>query len=415
MISDGLVYSSHPGHIPRIFISNLVLKSAGPNADLYEEARYRIQERSGIDCWYDGNILGLAIFAFTSTYAIVRYDKNFNGVEPHANIPMYLLDKSFAWTGLWMVVVSPFAGNLLTLCSVYQKWTTVPLHQQLVTLICSLLMILPTVLFSVCWLLWIVTRNMHFSSRWPVSDMYLSQSPTSGYPSTRPSVNWLKASLVDMVNLKGETGVVGFVYALVHSFLGVIVASAAYKTTWFVTEEQDSNDGGDGVGVGRMDWQYELSMTTGVLGTALLWAVATRSIMGKASWIRLKPMYAYVSPIAIWFSTIHVIAFGAIGWSTLFNPKYHNGQLSITFVSSMFPTCILLVHHAFSLFGTKKTCAGDQLWKHSIVNIATEQNNKIRRKTRNIITAEDNTGDIDCSSSSETNSERAFYSFVYSK
>ena len=356
-------------------------------------------------------MLGLAVFAFTSAYAIVRYDKNLNGVEPHANIPMYLLDKAFAWTGLWMVAVSPFAGNLLTLCSIYQKWSTVPLHQQLVALFCSLLMILPTILFSICWFLWIVARNMHFSFRWPVSDMYLSQSPTSDYPSIRPSVNWLKASLVDMVSLKGETGVVGFVYALVHSFLGIIVADAAYKTKWFVTEEQDSSAGGDGVGVGRMDWEFELSMTTGALGTALLWAVAMRSIMGKASWIRLKPMYAYVSPIAIWFSTIHVIAFGAQGWYTLFNPKYHNGQLSITFVSSMFPTCILLVHHTFSLFGTKKTCACDHLWKHSIVNIATEQYTKMSRKTRNTMT-ENNTAVTD---SSETNSEHAFYSFVYSK
>lgn len=411
LFSDGMVYSSHPGHIPRIFIPNLVLKSAGPNADLYEEARYRIHERSGIDCWHDGNILGLAIFAFSSVYAIVRYDKNLNGVEPHANIPMYLLDKGFAWTGLWMVVVSPFAGNLLTLCSVYQKWSTIPFHQQLVALFCSLLMILPTILFSVCWLLWIVLRSMHFSFRWPVNSMYHSQSPTSD-PSTRPSasVSWLKASLVDMVTLKGETGVAGFVYALVHSFLGIIIADVAYKTKWFVTEEQDSNADGNGVGVGRMDWEFELSMSTGALGAALLWAVTMRSIMGKASWIRLKPMYAYVSPIAIWFSTIHVIAFGAKGWYTLFNPIYHNGQLSITFVSSMFPTCILLVHHTFTLFGTKKICAGDHLWKHSIVNIATEQSNKMMRKARNIMV--DNTAVTDCS---DTNSEHAFHSFVYSK
>lgn len=310
-----------------------------------------------------------------------------------------------------MVVISPFAGNLLTLCSIYQKWSTVPLSQQLVALICSLFMILPTVLFSVCWLLWIVARNLYFSFLWPVSDMYLSQTPTS-YPSTRPRVNWLKASLVDIVNLKGETGVIGFIYALVHSFLGIIIADAAYKKKWFVTEEQDSNAGGNGVGVGRMDWEFELSMTTGAMGMALLWAVAMRSIMGKASWIRLKPMYAYVSPIAIWFSTIHVIAFGAKGWNTLFNPKYHNGQLSITFVSSMFPTCILLVHHTFTLFGTKKTCCtGDHLWKHSIVNIATERNNRIRRKTRNI-KADNDTAVTDCS---DTNSELAFYSFVYTK
>jgi hypothetical protein len=52
---------------------------------------------------------------------------NVNGVEPHANKPMYLLDKAFAWTGLWMMVVSPFAGNLLSLLSTYEKWSDGPI------------------------------------------------------------------------------------------------------------------------------------------------------------------------------------------------------------------------------------------------------------------------------------------------
>ena len=76
--------------------------------------------------------MGLAIFAFTAMYAIVRYDVNVNGVEPHANIPMYLLDKAFAWTGLWMMVVSPFAGNLLALLSIYEKWSNIDFLQKAV-------------------------------------------------------------------------------------------------------------------------------------------------------------------------------------------------------------------------------------------------------------------------------------------
>lgn len=51
LLIDGLVYGSHPGEIPKINIRNLSLKSAGPTADLFEEARIRIHERSGIDCW----------------------------------------------------------------------------------------------------------------------------------------------------------------------------------------------------------------------------------------------------------------------------------------------------------------------------------------------------------------------------
>lgn len=36
----------------------------------------------------------------------------------------------------------------------------------------------------------------------------------------------------------------------------------------------------------------------------------------------------------------------------------------------MYPAGILLAHHIMALFATKKICAGDFLWKHSIVNIA---------------------------------------------
>ena len=118
-------------------------------------------------------------------------------------------------------------------------------------------------------------------------------------------------------------------------------------------------------------------MVTAAIGSVLLWVVAMRSIMGKASWIRLKPLYTYVSPIAIWFSTIHVIAFGAIDFYTAFNPKYYNGMPTISFLSTMFSAAILVVHHVMALFGTKKICGCDPLWKHSIVNIASKEYNKI--------------------------------------
>lgn len=167
------------------------------------------------------------------------------------------------------------------------------------------------------------------------------------------------------MTLKGETGCVGFVYAFIHSFLGVIVCDVGYKDNWFNVE------------TGRLLWNTELSMMTGAVATALLWVVTMRSIMGKASWIRLKPLYSYLSPIGIWFAVIHIIAFGAKGWNTLFNKNYHNGQMSITFVSSMYPTCVLVVHHVMAFFGTKKLCSGDYMWKNSVVKIASLQYNEI--------------------------------------
>jgi len=367
--TDGLVYGSHPGQVPKIIIPHLSLSPAPSPNDLFEEARHRIMERAGIDCWHDGNIMGIAMFAFTSMYAIIRYNVNLNGKEPHSNIIMYLLDKGTCWTALWMMVVSPFAGNLLALGSIFQKWSDINLFQKMVTLFCSLIMIIPTVLFLPVWILWVIARIMYFMVRWPVGVMYLGQF--AAHEPHNTNAYWIKATLVDMVNLKGETGCVGFVYALVHSFLGCIICDVAYKGYWFDPES------------GRLMWRFELSMMTGCISTALLWVVAMRSVMGKASWIRLKPLYSYASPIGIWFGVIHVMAFGAKGWNKLFNTKYHNGQMSITFVSSMYPACVLLVHHVMSTFGTKKPCATDHLWKHSVVNVAKVQYDKIISRLSN--------------------------------
>ena len=54
-------------------------------------------------------------------------------------------------------------------------------------------------MFSCCWMFWIIARNMFFMYRWPISTMYLSQSPD---PSRRPRTNWAKSSLVDMVSIE---------------------------------------------------------------------------------------------------------------------------------------------------------------------------------------------------------------------
>ena len=134
-----------------------------------------------------------------------------------------------------MMVVSPFAGNLLTLNSIYQKWSNIGYIQKIVrhasldvipskltclshkkynrpflplrnsiyvTLFCSLLMIPAAIMFSCCWMFWIIARNMFFRYRWPTGAMYLSQSPN---PSRQPHTNWTKASLVDMVSIVAFT------------------------------------------------------------------------------------------------------------------------------------------------------------------------------------------------------------------
>lgn len=59
-------------------------------------------------------------------------------------------------------------------------------------------MMIPVLIFAVCYVLWILARNSYFASRWPTNAMYLSQDPRQVYGS---ETNWLKASLVDMVSV----------------------------------------------------------------------------------------------------------------------------------------------------------------------------------------------------------------------
>jgi len=363
--SDGMVYKNgaNPEKVPRIKIPNLTFVPAPvESSGLSDEAEDRIMERSDIDRWNDGMILGFAIFIFTSIYAIVRYNEYFNGSEPTEQIPMYLLDKSIGWTGLWMMVVSPYAGNMLALSALYSDFGKLPILDKAVVILSSLIMFLPTAFFFFGYVLWIAFRNIYFSSRGNVSPLYLGQF------SMDKTSQWLKASFVDMVTLKGESGCVGFGWALIHSFTGLVCGDVAYKGYWF----NETN--------GRLHARMELSMTTGCISTVLLWAVAMRSLFGKASWIKLKPLYTYASPIGMWFAVVHVMAFGAKGWVKLFKKEYHRGQLSITFVSSMYPAGILLVHHLMALFNTKRHISGHEVWRHSITKIATEECEQLRRR-----------------------------------
>jgi len=363
--SMGLVYGDGVSkrELPRLKMPGLLWERAPcEKSDLIGEVYHRLMERAEIDRWYDGFALGIAVFCFTSFYAITRYSKDVNGSEPNEQIVMYLLDKAFAWTGLWMMVVSPYAGNMLALGALYEKFGSLPFMDKCVTLMSTILMIIPCIFISISWALWIFFRNYFFrgAGRGKVNPLYQAQYSPEGFTNNiEGGQAFCHSMLVDMVTLKGETGNVGFFYALVHSFLGFIICDVSYKGYWFLPS-------------GRLGWRFELSMMTGAVSTTLLFCVALRSLFGHASWIRLKPLYAYMSPIGMWFGVVHVMAFGAKGWDTLFNKNYHNGQMSITFVSSMLPACVLLVHHLMGTFGTKKQVSNKTLWKHSMIYIANQ-------------------------------------------
>lgn len=371
-LSEAIVYGAgvSVAGVPKLVIPNLNLVPAPEGAnDLFAELNHRIMERAAIDRWYDGLILSFAMYLFTATYAIFRYHYKLNGSEPTAQIPMYLLDKAFAWTGLWMMVVSPFAGNLLALSNLWSQINVnLGVIDVCITVLATLIMVIPVLFFSITYVLWVFLRNMFFFRRGHVS-MYCNQdtfSEDNDESKPHSSRAYLKSTLIDMVSLKGETGCVGFAYALIHSFIGLVVCDVSYKGYWF-------NDV-----TGRLNWNMELCMATGCVSTVLLWVVSMRSIMGSASWIRLKPLYSYVSPAGMWFAVVHIIAFGAKGWTTLLNGDYHNGQMSITFVSSMYPACTLIVHHLFGIFETKKHVKNIHLWSHSLTSLATVHSLKLK-------------------------------------
>ena len=51
-------------------------------------------------------------------------------------------------------------------------------------------------------------------------------------------------------------------------------------------------------------------MASGVIAFTLVTLVTIRSLIGKGSWMKLKPLYAYVSPLAVSLATLHVVMMG---------------------------------------------------------------------------------------------------------
>ena len=160
-----------------------------------------------------------------------------------------------------------------------------------------------------------------------------------------------------MISLKHETGVVGFFLFFAHGFAGAIIATPAYKGKWF--DEK-----------GRFYGNNETSLMFGAVALSILCAVMLRSLFGKASWVKLRPMYSFAAPLGLWMATIHVVLMGYKGWDQLFKYETKKGQPSITWVSTMFPIAVLTVNILLSIFGTKKRVGSQTILKHSATNTA---------------------------------------------
>jgi len=356
--------------VPELTIAGLRWQPAQFNRhDLFAEAYDRMMERADMDRWWDAFFLGLATFVATAGYCITRDLEIFNGKYPFSMLPLYVFDKAFAWTGLWMLIISPFAGNLLALHGVMKSCGNLGFMDYLVFIVGAVLMIFPTFEFLIPFVLWFIFRNIFFvwSGGRGIS-LYEHQHAGPVKGAKKHSV--IRAMLIDMVSLKGETGCVGFAYALIHTFMGFIIADPAYKKKWFDKEK------------GRLFWNHEACLASGCIATGILFFVTLRSLFGKASWIRLKPLYAYASPIGMWFATAHVVFFGFTGWHKVFKFSSRNGQPSISFMSSMFAIGVLLVNWIMACSGTKTrlVSGGMHLWKHSVVRIAKEQFINLKQK-----------------------------------
>jgi hypothetical protein len=198
------------------------------------------------------------------------------------------------------------------------SWSQIDALDKVASTVGAILMILPVVLFALPFGTWAVLRAMCAS--WntnPHQDIALT-----------------KSMLIDVVSMKNETGLVGFAYLVTHAFMSCLIAVPQYKTKWF-----NANNNG------RYYGNNELSLTFGVIAFTLVVILAIRSLLGKDSWI---------SPLAIFLATFHVTMMGYNGWEKLFAVDSHNGQPSITFVSSMFSLGVVGAHFLLAAMGTKK-------------------------------------------------------------
>mmetsp|Transcript_24456 Transcript_24456/g.36940 ORF Transcript_24456/g.36940 Transcript_24456/m.36940 type:complete len:375 (-) Transcript_24456:1725-2849(-) len=303
------------------------------------EALDRLMTRAEVDRWYDSIYISLGIFLTAFAYAFTRYSEWVNGSYPYTMVPLYIADKAISWTALWMIIVSPFAGNVLALGAIRSNWESCSAVDKTMYVFGALFVIPSVFFFLIPWGVWFILRSLLSNA------LYLSQGKDKAFAP-------IKAMLVDIVSLKHESGVVGFFFVLTHAFMGALVAMPAYKSKWFDDK-------------GRFYGNNEVSMAFGVTAATLITAVTIRSLFGKTSWIKLKLMYNFVAPLGAFLAAMHVVLMGYSGWNKLFDYNTKKGQPSITWVSSMFPLFVLAAHVFLSIFGTKKRVGKQMIWKHS--------------------------------------------------
>jgi len=357
-IYGGSTSTTSGSEVPSINIPGISW-SPPHESSLLDEAYDRLICRAEVDRWYDATLLSFAIFVFAFTYAYTRYSEFVNGKYPNTMVPMYIADKGISWVSLWMMVVCPFAGNILTMgAAIQDNWSATTAMDRILIALFSVMTLVPLTLFFIPWSLWCAFRHLFFMGhRYNTKSIYERQDDT-------PGTSIIKASLIDMVSMKHETGVVGFFWAFTHCMLGFMITDSAYKTKWF----QEN---------GRAYGNIEISMTLGVVGFTLITVTTIRSLFGTDYWMKLKPIYAFVSPLGIIMSALHVVLMGYKGWYKLFDTQYHNGHPSITFMSSMYPLVVLVVNLCLNMYGTKKRCGGQKIWKHSATNAAHARFNKL--------------------------------------
>ena len=150
---------------------------------------------------------------------------------------------------------------------------------------------------------------------------------------TSNRVNAVTQLAVDLTLTPGETGTIGWFMCFTHGFLGALIAGTrTYKSKWF--KDQDGEYLSD---------VHEASMTCGAVALSMLFAVQLRTALGKAPWAQLKYFYRHLTFLGLGLATAHVILMGYKGWDKIFLQESHYGQPSITWVSSMFPTCVFFV------------------------------------------------------------------------
>lgn len=187
---------------PALDIPGIVWQPA-PKNTLMAEVADRLMTRAEVERWYDAAWLSFAVYATAFGYAFTRYSQYVNGSYQDTMIPLYISDKAFGWTALWMMSAAPFAGNLLAIMDTFSGEAATNGLDTINAIVCAIIMIVPVFLFILPWITWALARTLF--TRWEKSIS-------------------IKAMLVDLVSLKTETGVVSFFFLMAHAFMGGLVA-----------------------------------------------------------------------------------------------------------------------------------------------------------------------------------------------